>query len=275
MNSLTRNDAQWLAEYSAEVVDYFRPRFEAHRSVFPAWGQLVSRFTDAVDVVRSKGRGYFRAIDESHNELCVADALLHITEDRIDSLQYEPTLPNTDKTIDFLARFGRLGDFYIDVKTIKPQDRNKWTQFKEQLKKGRFPKNITYLLREEWMGGELWHYAYASRSRILEYTLELEEKIALSGIGADVAQFFLVLCGEGFHWRKDELEDFVHFYRNRTHRADDAFGTMEMHYIQEQSISLSGHISAFSCMGRPQGEVQPKRLVWRVVPPNDEVSHLA
>lgn len=271
MTRLRKEDAQWLAEYAAEVEAYFQPRLQSQEAVFSGWQQLTKRFRNAIGIVQSKGKGYFRAVDESHNELCIADALLHVTEDKIVALEYEPALSGTEKTIDFLAKFENLGCFYIDVKTIKPQEHDKWCQFEEQLKKGRFPKNVNYLLKKKWMGGQLWHYAYASRSRILEYSIELEEKIAASGVAAGTTQFFLVFCGEGFYWHMDELEDFVQFYRTGTHRADDPFGNMEAHYVREKGISLSHTISAFSCMARPQGEIQSKRIVWRVEPPDDEI----
>ena len=44
---------------------------------------------------------------------------------------------------------------------------------------------------------------------MLEYSLELEQKIAGAGLATGDTICVLALCGDGFHWHRDQLEDFV------------------------------------------------------------------
>jgi hypothetical protein len=60
--------------------------------------------------VIAKGRSHFSTVDEAHNEICVADAIVSDPSTTEAILLYEPPLPNTDKTIDFAIQeiSGRL-----------------------------------------------------------------------------------------------------------------------------------------------------------------------
>lgn len=108
---------------------------------------------------------------------------------------------------------------------------------------------------------------FAARGRMMEYTLELENKIATANLTAPKTAVILMLCGEGFYWHEDELEDFVSFYRSGTHRADDPFAKMEAHEMSEKGITFQRSITRFACMNRPQGDIAFKRLNWNVQPP--------
>lgn len=104
---------------------------------------------------------------------------------------------------------------------------------------------------------------------MLEYALELEQKISDAGLANSQASFVLVLCGEGFVWHQSQLEDFVTFYFRGAHRADDPFALAEQKYMAEQGLSLTRTITRFGCMKRRQGEIRPSRLNWNVEPPRD------
>ncbi|MBX9682661.1 MAG: hypothetical protein K2X41_02620 [Hyphomicrobium sp.] len=108
------------------------------------------------------------------------------------------------------------------------------------------PDNVQLLFSKEWLGGELWHNSFAARSRMLEYTLELEQKTAECMLQADNTFFVLMLCGEGFYWNEDELEDFVAFYFTGAHRSDDAFSKAEAQHMGENSLKLAKTISRFA-----------------------------
>ena len=151
--SIDAADIAWLHEYQASTLAHFRPRFEAYAPRFAHGETLLTRYASAIEEVIVQGRGHFRAVDEAHNEICVADAILADPSTTDATLLYEPPLPNTDKTIDFVLheRDDRLT--LVDVKTIKPQPRDRWDQYERALKEGWLPKNVQFILEQEWQGG--------------------------------------------------------------------------------------------------------------------------
>ena len=155
------------------------------------------------------------------------------------------------------------------MKTIKPQAASRWDQFEKATKEGWIADNVHVVIAEEWLGGEIWHGWFAARSRMLEYTLELEQKIAEGNLTAEDTLFVLALCSDGFHWQQDGLEDFVSFYYSGVHRGDDAFFNAEMKYISDKKITLNRTISQFAYMKRPQSQIRTARLNWNVRPPRD------
>jgi len=221
-----------------------------------------------VDAVKTNGRSLFRAVDEAHNELCIASAILENKEPQFTCLEYEPPINGCAKSIDFLATSNEL-KVYVDVKTIKLVATDRWEQFEKAQAEGWLPGNVNITLEKEWLGGELWHNMFAARSRMLEYSLELELKIAEGNLSEGNTLFVLALCGEGFYWHQDEPEDFVSYYFSGTHRDDDPFSKAEARDIQDKNIGITQTISRFACMLRPQGDVLQKRLNWNVQPPRD------
>jgi hypothetical protein len=259
-------EIKWLNAYADEVRKTFRTRLESASDRFKTAQPLFDRFTSAVNAVEDIGRSLFRAVDEAHNELCIASAILENKEPQFTCLDYEPALQGCAKSIDFLATSGDL-KVYVDVKTIKPVATDRWEQFEKAQAEGWLPGNVNIMLEKEWLGGELWHNMFAARSRMLEYSLELEQKIAEANLSGSNTLFVLALCGEGFYWHQDELEDFVSYYYSGAHRGDDPFSKAEERYIQDKRISIAKTISRFACMRRPQGDVLQKRLNWDVQPP--------
>lgn len=266
-NQLDTEDQAWLSEYEAASRALFSTKFKEVADRFTEGHRLLNRFVASIEEVQKRGRSFFRAVNETHNELCIAVALLENKEPRFMKVQYEPYLPNTDKTIDFCAQMENGPVVYVDVKTINPLPKDRWDQYVKAMKEGWFPKDVTFMIQKEWFGGELWHDSFTARARMLEHTLELEQKIAKTQLEINGNIFVLALCGEGFHWHQDELEDFVAFYRTGHHRVDDPFSLIEEKYIVEQHLSLSHTVSRFACMQRPQWELVQKRLNWNVQPP--------
>lgn len=206
-------------------------------------------------------------MDEAHNEICVADAILSDPSTLQATLLYEPPLPGTDKTIDFVLQETGGRVTLVDAKTIKPQPRDRWDQYERAIKEGWLPTNVQFILEQEWQDGEFWHSAFASRSRFLEYTLEFEQKLAASGYGDAAPRRILMLCGEGFDWRQHELEHFVAYYRSGVHRGDDPFSLAESRYVEVNGIALRHSIASFGCLDRRQGDINARRINWHVQVP--------
>lgn len=264
---LREEEVEWMMAYASEVLATFRARFESASDRFKTPQPLLNRFSSAIESVRANSRSLFRAVDEAHNELCIASALLDNANPQFTCLEYEPVLPGCAKSIDFRATTDARLTVYVDVKTIKPQAKDRWEKFEQALAEGWFPSSVSVLLSKDGLGGEFWHDMFAARSRMLEYSLELEQKIAEGRLTEDKSLFVLALCGEGFHWHQDELEDFVSYYYSGTHRVDDPFANAETRYVRDENIVIAKTISRFACMRRHQGDILPKRLNWNVQPP--------
>jgi hypothetical protein len=262
----TTDDASWVREHSCEVRDHYSRLFASSGTVFQRAQPLLERFVDASDAVLARGWSQWSALDEVHNELGIAGAILDARDYRIDELVYEPPPAVGGKTIDFRAKGHDGQSWLVDVKTIAPERIDRWEQFDTAKAKAWLTDRVDLVLLRDWMGGELWHSKTAARSRMLEYTLELEGK--LEGYpGFHPATTVLMLCGNGFHWHEDELEDFVAFYADGEHRADDSLAAMEKHFIDVKSLQLPRRVRTFGYCQRPSCGVSPSRLNWCVRPP--------
>jgi hypothetical protein len=266
---LTTDGLEWIEAYAAGVRKTFGKEFEAEEDRFKGGQVLLDRFKAAIQSAVKNGMGHFRAVDEAHNELCIASALLSNQRLKFVRLEYEPPLPGCGRTIDFRAMADNGQIAYVDVKTIKPEDTDRWNQFERARTEGWFPGNVIVGISQQWLGGEIWHAWFAARGRMLEYSLELEQKIAEAGLQADDAIFVLALCSDGFRWHQDQLEDFVAFYSTGAYRADDSFSEVERKYMSDKKISLKRTISRFAYFQRRQGEIRPNRVNWHVRPPRD------
>ena len=267
--TVQQEDAEWIKPYAAEVSKAFGADFSGARNRFRDSKRLLQRFTDAIGSVLANGlAASFPEVDAAHNELCVATALLSNTALHFTNLEYEPVLADCTKSIDFRATANDELIVFVDVKTIQPEPKDRWDQFEKALKQGWFPENVNVILSKGGLGGELWHNMFAARCRMLEYTLELEAKIRAGKLADDKTIFILALCGEGFHWCRDQLEDFVTFYRSGAHRSDDPLSKAELKDIADKKITLDRTISRFACMSRCQFGIRQRRLNWHVRPPS-------
>lgn len=269
---LDESDIEWLREYECAVTNHFHQRFCTHAARFALGERLVARFSESVAEVLKQGRASFRAVDEVHNELAVAEAILVDPAYVNATLHYEPKMENTSKSVDFLLENADGRNLAIDVKTVKPCAIDRWDQYQKAIEEGWFPKNVLFSLWQDAEGGQLWHYAFASRCRFLEYSLELEAKAAFAGLASGNNRCMLMFCGEGFYWRQDQLEDFVEFYRTGKHRSDDPFAIAETRSNKKKGIRLAHNISVFGCLDRRQGDIVHRRVNWNVQPPRDSFS---
>lgn len=151
---LDDDDIAWVKAHAAAVNEAFGRAFEAARDRFKEGQLLLDRFNAAIESVLKNGRGYFRAVDEAHNEICIASVLLANTHLRFIRLEYEPALPGCARTIDFRATADTGQIVYTDVKTIKPEDTDRWDQFQKAMNEGWIADNVQVAISQQWLGGE-------------------------------------------------------------------------------------------------------------------------
>lgn len=260
------DEIEQVERYRRQVTSAFGEIFTAETGRFPDGPRILVRFNDAVD--RALTGSPLRAITEAHNELCIARALLLNTKPRVSSLVYEVPLMSCAKSIDFRGVSDDGLTVFVDVKTIIPEPKDRWGQFEKMREEERFPEGHIIGVFKEWMGGEIWHGWFAGRGRMLEYTLELEEKIREAGLkGRKNTIFILAFCGTGLH--ESQLEDFGDFYSSGRFRSDDSFAKMEAHFMEEQKLSLERTVTSFACMHRKQRAILPTLLHWKVRGPVD------
>lgn len=256
-----------LRVYTGDIEAALKERIERHSCRFPDPGRLFRRLSDARDAASDEVGAGLRAFDEIHNEALVALALLEGPENDVRSLRYEPPLAGTEKSIDFRAEFDGSRIAHIDVKSIVPKAVDKWNQFQQAKQESWMPASARVALEEGSLGGELWHYGVAARAKMLEYSLELEAKIDFALRADPTAITILVLCSMGFHWSRDELEDFAGFYRTGVHRPDDPYSRMEAKHIRDKGIALSRQIGFFAFLERKQFDLDASAMSWAVAPP--------
>ncbi len=125
-NTLSPEGIGLLQNYRDEVSAAFGEIFATEVSRFPDGRKLQRRFKDGVKLAL-KG-GSLRAVGEAHNEMCIARALLLSTKTQFATMAYEPLLPGCEKTIDFRGLTADGVTVYVDVKTIRPEPKDKWEQ---------------------------------------------------------------------------------------------------------------------------------------------------
>lgn len=256
-------EVEQLIAYRDRAEHFFREVFQDAGDRFADGEKLIARFVNSVDKVLKDGLGFFSAVNETHNELCVAASILGRRELDVAKLEYEVTISNTERSIDFRVILSDGQECYVDVKSITPQNMDNHKRYLRDRTAGYITEDVDLTLFGD-LGGHLYHYSVAARTRILEYTKELEEKVKAGGIKTSV----LVLCSDGFRWSEDEFEDFVSRYKNGDHRVDDPFAKMEAHYMQSKDIILDGSITRFAYVERPKLQIEPK-VNWIVLPPDD------
>ena len=209
---------------------------------------LWAQFEEAVAACRADPKGDDRQIAERVNEIAAAKVLLDdptITG----SITYEPDFLPDGRKIDFVVDRGK-DNLYVEVKTVRPRaadTEEAWKKFLDRKK--RHPKNVNVILGRNWMGGAIYGNLFASRAHFLEYTQEFEKRLAAAK-AIKQGPGVLIFCGNGFAWHLSNLEDFVDFYLDGVHRADDAFALMEKHHIKNKKIKLLRNIDHFAFLRR-------------------------
>jgi len=267
---ISAEDHAMLDHYEASVIDAYGAILKNAGNRFRGRQRLMKRFTGAMADLRRLGdRSLFAAVHEAHNELCFAAAVLSNSNPGFVSIDYEPPLRGTKQTVDFVARTACGLTYYIDAKTIKPKWEDRWSQFEKIRRGALLTPQTDMVLQQQWMGGVLWHGMFASRGRMLEYTLELEAKIKVAKLAGDRAVFVMAFGGENSGWTEDQLEDFVAAYRTGAFRLDDAFAKMEAHVMTTKKIAFDRTISGFAAMRRYEFDLHPEDLNWNVLPPRN------
>jgi hypothetical protein len=256
-------------EAAAATKAHCQELFSTHARRLTGIESCLERFRSSVEALRQQRTGAaLAAVEEYHNELCVAEELLLFDEPPFSLIEYEPLLPNADGRIDFRATNDH-SVWFVEVMTIHPELKDRWDQYQRVVEAGHITDNVTIHFDRQWMGGELWHQKFSARAKMLEYSLELEGRIQRGGVDAPKHGFVLALFSDGFAWHEDELEDFVAFYRTGRHRLDDGLAKMERHAFEEAGRTLTRRISAFAYFCRPVFELLPTGKNWNVRPPKE------
>jgi len=203
---------------------------------------LIERFDAAYRAWSEQPTLNARQITETINELLIAKQFLQ--DEFCASVEYEPPLDGSEKSIDFLFHTTEGKRIFYDVKTIHPEDRDRWERYQEATEEGRFTEGTQLILDKAWDGGVLAHHRFASRQKFLEHTLELEEKIRHVPNRQDGTYFRMVFCGDGFRWRLDQLEDFADTYFRRG-SSWDHFAKMQAHHLSTHGLTLERTIESF------------------------------
>ncbi len=222
------------------------------------YSHLLGGFSEAVAAWEDRRVPNARQITEKVNELFIAKRFLQDPLCR--HLEYEPPVPGTGKTIDFLFHTTDRNRIFYDVKTVCPDDRDALGRYEKAKREGWFTPGTELVLAGEW-SGELAHHQFASREKFLDHTLELEEKIRLIPDGQDGRTYFrMVLCSDGFRWRRDQLEDFAETYLTG-YNSWDHFAAMETHFLKEKGRRLDRTIHGFCYFER--GPCVPEPVEFR------------
>jgi len=267
--------------YVDSVKQIFSIKFGAAGTRMQGGSRLLSRFEDAATTVLIRGRAFINAVEESHNELCIA-ALCLEAESGSTIVEYEPRLRGSMKTIDFTVTAKGRPKHFVDVKTIRPAPRDRTDAYVRAVQEGHLPENTRVELMKlvcdpggdeesdikTRPDGEAWHDLVTARGRMLEYALELERKIQDARIAEDGSLVILALCSNGFRWGLDQLEDFASFYHTGRHRFDDPLSKMEAHFIREQKVDISRTISQFAYLSRSLFDLRQAEFVMPVRPPS-------
>jgi hypothetical protein len=229
---------------------------------FPSNQKLLSSFMKRKDDWIHNGIKLQDEIIEKTNELLIADYLLN-DHDCI-KVEYEMKPEKAGQTIDFFTEYKNGSIVFLDVKTIHPGNQDDWERFISC--KEYFPQNVKVHLYKDGLGGEIWHKWYNARKSMLQYTLELENKI-LNYSAAEGVRYCLAFCSNGTDWGVDALEDFADFYRTGVHNHDDEFSIMELHHMRVNSFKFLNNITCYFYLERPATWLKFKNIKWPVKGP--------
>ncbi len=268
-DNMTNNDKRksLFEHFLEEAERTLISTLEHNKDIFPSYSTLINRYRAAAQHVLQDGFSGLSSFHEVHNEVCTAAVILE--EASVKRVEYEPQINNCQKKFDFHISMPDGLVRIMEVKTIHPISKDDWAKFEAADKKGWLPDDTYLLLSEGGLGGELYHNSYAARGKMLDYTMEMEDKIELCCQNLEKEVTFLVFFTDGFDWHLDELEDFVFFYRSGRHFPGDPFALMEDDFIKKKGIVLKKVIRYFSCLRRPKTELKPNKIVWNVIASGD------
>lgn len=178
------------------------------------------------------------------NELFVAFILCENND--VKNVIYEKPLMNTKKTIDFHVQLSSGIELLIDVKSIIPDRKDKWEEYVTAIKNDYIHGGLHFF--EEGFGGEDWHKMTAARGKMLDYSIELEEKI--DQIDDNNYKSLLLFCGNDNDWYIDELEDYVEFYLTSDYSHWDHLQKITAFYLKREQKVMKRTINGFACLLR-------------------------
>jgi hypothetical protein len=115
-------------QIAAETEQHFRALFGAQSQRLRGCASCMNRFRSTVDGLRQqRTAAALAAVEECHNELCIAEELLGFREHPFSLVEYEPPLPTSDHRIDSRATNDRAV-WFVEVKTIHPELKDRWDQ---------------------------------------------------------------------------------------------------------------------------------------------------
>jgi large subunit ribosomal protein L30 len=252
-----------LDAFAAEVTAEYRDILIGQGSRVVRGNVLWDQFEAAVAEYHASHGKRDRRLLEVVNELAVAKVLVDDPALQAARIEYEPDLLPDGRKIDFVVDRGR-DNLYVEVKTVRPKTkatREAYSKFEKRKKY--HPENVEFIVNPQQMGGAIYGDAFASRSHFLEYTMDFEERLAAAKAirpGPGV----LVFCGNGFAWRKSNLEDWADFYHLGRHRADDPFGPMEKDHIEKKKIELKRNVDHFAWLQRPFEQARRSGLTFPI-----------
>jgi hypothetical protein len=222
-----------IASLIQEVRDAYQEAITGPESRVVNGKTLWSQFETAADSYLMSKATRDHQLMERINEIAVASVLLADKALAGRTIQYEPNLLSDKRKIDFVVDRGD-DNLYVEVKTVSPTSRDSekaWTDYLRR--KEHHPETLDYMITREGMGGKIYANEFKSRAHFLDYTLGFEKRLAAAK-KIKAGPGVLVFCGNGFEWRKLQLENFSDFYRNKTPRADDPFGKMQQDPYKEE-----------------------------------------
>lgn len=261
---MSESQFSWFEEFVSRTKQDLCVVIENAGDRFPNYSNLLQKYDRAAKDLFQTGVEAIDHYNTVHNELCLAATILK--EEPLCQLGYELPFKTTGKKFDFRVVFPKKTIMWIEVKTIQPQIQNDWDKYTDHDRKGYFPSSADLVLSKTDLGGELYHFQYSARSKILEYTLETEDKIR-SCLAENRCIVVLALFSNGLHWCIEDLEDFVFFYRNGEHYPGDHFSLMETKKINKDGLILYRNINYFTFVKRRHEEVRASKFSWNVKPP--------
>jgi large subunit ribosomal protein L30 len=238
-----------LDAFVAEVTAEYREMLAGEGSRVVRGNVLWGQFEAAVAEYHESHGKRDRRLIEVVNEFAVARVLVDDRALQTAKIAYEPDLLPDGRKIDFVVDRGE-DNLYVEVKTVRPKTRATQDAYRKFEKRRQYhPENVEFIVNPQQMGGAIYGDAFASRSHFLEYTRDFEERLAAAK-AVRPGPGILVFCGNGFAWRKSNLEDWADFYHLGRHRADDPFGPMEKNHIEKKKIELKRNVDHFAWLQR-------------------------
>jgi large subunit ribosomal protein L30 len=252
-----------LDPFLAEVTDEYHHLLVGAGNRVTRGNVLWEQFESAVAAHHASHGRDERALIERVNELAVAKLLAEDPALQKARIEYEPDLLPDGRKIDFVVDRG--GDnLYVEVKTVRPKTRatvGAYRKFEERRKW--HAENVEFVVDPRSMGGAIYGDAFASRGHFLDYTMAFEDRLAAAK-AIRPGPGILVFCGNGFAWRRTNLEDWADFYHLGKHRADDPFGPMERYHIETNGIALKRNVDHFAWLQRPFEQARRTGLAFPI-----------